>query len=729
MLSRVVRKRNFFAFIAVFMFLQLLGVKTDVEQASLSQTSIASLGLVSQLSFLSTAQARSRSWRSRRFMRRRRFQRMRRQSWRRRHQMRRRQQQTRQKPAARQRTAPRKQAAQSSSRSSSSKSPAGKSSTPKQTRPEKTNTSDGSSVAKKSGEKTAEGGGRTTASAPVQDMQRRAKKRKKKAETLSDVLKRPSGTMIGFAKRIMKSVNSKAIQSRKNKRAIARERRRRRKQRIASLPTRVSATQSNKAVKSRASVGVPPVVKPSTASTPPTLKAVQPKPVVQRQKRRVRRRRPLPRLPWSTNGPALKRTAVAGELLVANITPNLVRQADALGIAVDKSKVSLGADTTLTRITFSKSRSSNTVIGLVSQFISGENVYPNHRYHHYDPANGQARGGWRTSIPNKGSQDCATSECYGAQAIRWNDNLTRCAVGRRIGVIDSAIDRDHATFNGQRIQTKRLHASPSSRGAARHGTGVLAILAGSRNSKTPGLVPDANFFHVDAFFRSKNGALTSDTLSLVKALGILRKWRAEIVNLSLVGPKDQLVEHALRQLSDQGAVLVSAAGNGGPAGGTSYPAGYENVIAVTAIDKHSKAYAYANRGAFVDVAAPGVDIWTALPGQRQGLQSGTSFAVPFATAVVAAMYIGFLRSDRLAVLRQLPTSDLGRNGKDPIYGAGLIQAPTVCREQPVVAASAGQSDRYAALGAGSVSTATSAASAGVETAGWRKTAFTQHDER
>ncbi|MEM9356373.1 MAG: S8 family serine peptidase [Pseudomonadota bacterium] len=432
-------------------------------------------------------------------------------------------------------------------------------------------------------------------------------------------------------------------------------------------------------------------------------------------------------MPWTTNGPTLKRSAVPGELLVANITPNLVRQADALGIAVDKGKVSLGSDTTLTRITFSKSRSSNTMIGLVSQFISGENVYPNHRYHHYDPANGQARGGWETSIPDKGSQACATSECYGSHVIGWSDHLTRCAVGRRIGVIDSAIDRDHATFSSQHIQTKRLHASASTKGAARHGTGVLAILAGSRSSKTPGLVPDAKFFHVDAFFRSKNGALTSDTLSLVKALGMLRDWRAEIVNLSLVGPKDQLVEHALQQLSDQGAVLVSAAGNGGPAGGTSYPAGYKNVIAVTAIDKHSKAYALANRGAFVDVAAPGVDIWTALPGQRQGLQSGTSFAVPFATAVVAAMYNGFLRTDRLTVLGQLPTSDLGRKGKDPIYGAGLIQAPAVCHEQPIVAASARQKSRYAALGVRSLSAAGGAAADAVETAGWRDSAFTQND--
>ena len=259
---------------------------------------------------------------------------------------------------------------------------------------------------------------------------------------------------------------------------------------------------------------------------------------------------------------------------------------------------------------------------------------------------------------------------------------------------------------------------------------MLAILAGSRSSHTPGLVPDASFFHVDAFFRSKNGALTSDTLSLVKALGILRDWRAEIVNLSLVGPKDQLVEHALQQLSDQGAVLVSAAGNGGPAGGPSYPAGYANVIAVSAIDKHSKAYAYANRGVFVDVAAPGVDIWTALPGQRQGLQSGTSFAVPFATAVVAAMYNGFLRTDRLTVLGQLPTSDLGRKGKDPIYGAGVIQAPRACREQPVVGASTGPSDCYAALGVRSVAAAApEAATDIVETARWHESAFVQHDDK
>ncbi len=47
---------------------------------------------------------------------------------------------------------------------------------------------------------------------------------------------------------------------------------------------------------------------------------------------------------------------------------------------------------------------------------------------------------------------------------------------------------------------------------------------------------------------------------------------------------------------------------------------------------------HANRGDYIDVAAPGVRVWTALPNNKEGAQSGTSFAAPFVTAIVAAIY-------------------------------------------------------------------------------------------
>ena len=62
------------------------------------------------------------------------------------------------------------------------------------------------------------------------------------------------------------------------------------------------------------------------------------------------------------------------------------------------------------------------------------------------------------------------------------------------------------------------------------------------------------------------------------------------------------------------------------------------MIAVTAVDRKRKNYPYATRGPHIDLAAPGVGIWVALPGGREGTLTGTSFAAPYVTAVVAAMY-------------------------------------------------------------------------------------------
>ena len=108
--------------------------------------------------------------------------------------------------------------------------------------------------------------------------------------------------------------------------------------------------------------------------------------------------------------------------------------------------------------------------------------------------------------------------------------------------------------------------------------------------------------------------------------------------MSLAGPKDAFLGKTVREMSAEGVVFVAAAGNGGPAAAPSFPAAYDEVIAVTAVDRRLKSYVYATRGSHIDLAAPGVEIWAALPGGREGTLTGTSFAAPYVTAVIAAMY-------------------------------------------------------------------------------------------
>jgi hypothetical protein len=67
-----------------------------------------------------------------------------------------------------------------------------------------------------------------------------------------------------------------------------------------------------------------------------------------------------------------------------------------------------------------------------------------------------------------------------------------------------------------------------------------------------------------------------------------------------------------------------------------------------------------------------------VPGAREGYHSGTSFAAPFVTAVLAALPQNALQGSKDQFLDRLKIVDLGPPGRDPIYGRGLIQAPSTC---------------------------------------------------
>ena len=219
-----------------------------------------------------------------------------------------------------------------------------------------------------------------------------------------------------------------------------------------------------------------------------------------------------------------------------------------------------------------------------------------------------------------------------------------------------------------------------------HGTGVVALLAGSPTSGTPGLVPDADYVIANAFFKNRSGQSVTDTDHLLWALKVLEQHGAQVVNMSLSGPRDDLVHQRLVELSRQGMIFVAAAGNGGPAASAAYPAAYnDEVIAVTAVDRNQQLYDHANRGDYIDVAAPGVRIWTALPNNKEGALSGTSFAAPFVTAIVAAIYKQTLvpqmndrnqsRASGALTLAHLSTAKLVRDEK---VGLGLVRAPSGC---------------------------------------------------
>jgi subtilisin family serine protease len=127
-------------------------------------------------------------------------------------------------------------------------------------------------------------------------------------------------------------------------------------------------------------------------------------------------------------------------------------------------------------------------------------------------------------------------------------------------------------------------------------------------------------------------------------------------------------------------VVVAAAGNQGSRAKPLFPAAYPGVIAVTAVDQHKRVYRRAGQGAHIDLAAPGVRIWTAASVKGARPRTGTSFATPFVTAAAAVLRGKAPQLDHAGIHAVLARTalDLGPPGKDEIFGSGLLQAGGLC---------------------------------------------------
>ena len=321
-------------------------------------------------------------------------------------------------------------------------------------------------------------------------------------------------------------------------------------------------------------------------------------------------------------------------------------------------------------------RTTAAALDLLRQELPGDRFGLNYAYRPYEVATGdkpEAPGVRQASFGG-----CTAQRCYGPAVIGWQPNMRSCARDIRIGVIDTSVDRNHPAFKGRNLHFRNFLPNGARSAPNWHGTGVMAVLAGNADSGTPGLVPDASFFAADVYHSDEQSQPVADTASLLKALDWMSASKVQIVNMSMSGPRDELIEKAIKDLSARGILFVAAAGNGGPNAPPSFPAAYDQVIAVTAVGKDLRGYVHANHGDYIDVAAPGVGIWTALPDVLEGYQSGTSFAAPHVTAILAAVHGQVQARGKAEILDTLAFRDLGPAGTDRIYGRGLVLAPPAC---------------------------------------------------
>ena len=263
---------------------------------------------------------------------------------------------------------------------------------------------------------------------------------------------------------------------------------------------------------------------------------------------------------------------------------------------------------------------------------------------------------------------------YAADKVRLTE-AHRLSRGRNVPIviIDTGVDATHPELKGAAIQS--FDAVGSGKSVAEpHGTAIAGIV-GAREQLT-GMAPDARIVAVRAFAQGASGRVEGTTETLIKGIDMGLKNGGRLFNLSFTGPRDPSVEQIIRIAEGKGAVFIAAAGNGGPAAPAAFPAAYDTVVAVTAVDSGDKLYERANRGSYIALAAPGVDILALAPKRGYELSSGTSLAAAHVSGIVALM-MERKPGLRSADIRRL-LADSARRGEQnwaqQDFGAGVVDA-------------------------------------------------------
>jgi subtilisin family serine protease len=248
----------------------------------------------------------------------------------------------------------------------------------------------------------------------------------------------------------------------------------------------------------------------------------------------------------------------------------------------------------------------------------------------------------------------------------------RLATGNRVlvAVIDSGVDATHPDLADAVVAN--LDAANDNAPHV-HGTGMAGAIAAHRSML--GTAPRVGLLTVRAFSARPNSA-DGTTFNIIKGLDWAVERGARVVNMSFAGPSDPRLRDALARVARRGVVLVAAAGNAGPTSPPLFPAADPNVIAVTATDMDDKLFSGANRGNYIAVAAPGVDILAPSVGGTYQFTTGTSVASAEVSGV-AAMLIERNPSLTPADVRRILTrtaKSLGPRGSEREYGSGLVDA-------------------------------------------------------
>ena len=255
--------------------------------------------------------------------------------------------------------------------------------------------------------------------------------------------------------------------------------------------------------------------------------------------------------------------------------------------------------------------------------------------------------------------------------------------GVRVGILDSGIDLGHVDLLNKAKACANAQAAigliaPGCEDDAAHGTHVAGTIAAIANNSigVAGAAPNADL----SIMKVLNAAGVGFYGDMIAGIHWLHTTGgARIISMSIGGPQDDALDAELRDAAQAGVLLIGAAGNDGDST-ANYPAFHPDVMSVAATDAANKRASFSNCNSDVEIAAPGVDVWSTAPGNAYAPLSGTSMATPHVSGIAAMVM--WKKGLTAAQTRSLLTStavDLGSAGRDTCFGYGLANLANALR--------------------------------------------------
>lgn len=249
--------------------------------------------------------------------------------------------------------------------------------------------------------------------------------------------------------------------------------------------------------------------------------------------------------------------------------------------------------------------------------------------------------------------------------------------GARVGILDTGIDRTHVELLDK---TKACATAVTGTGTIvngscsddnLHGTHVAGTVGAIANNGVgvAGVAPNSEF----AIFKGLDAAGLGFYADIVAGVHWLHTTGgAKLISMSIGGPKDDALNRELSEAAAAGTLLIAAAGNDGDST-ANYPAFHPDVVSVAATDAADRRASFSNCNSDVEIAAPGVDVWSTAPGNGYLSLDGTSMATPHVSGV-AAMVMSEQGLGAADTRKQLTSTadDLGTGGRDSCFGFGRV---------------------------------------------------------